>query len=178
MINILGHIRNIIVHKYWVLYYGLKLNMNIWQLLKHDLSKLSGIEFLESIKYYKGDSSPIPACKQVNGYSLAWQHHKGHNPHHYEYWIDSYDNGTNVCIKMPYKYVMEMMVDWLAAGRTYQGKSFNIPNQNKWWENKKKNNPAIHNDTIDLIDFFYKTIEKGWSNWISIEKQIKIEYNK
>ena len=176
MLKIIGHFKNIITHKFWVLYYGIKLNMNIFQLIMHDLSKFSPTEFWESVKYYKGTSSPIPACKSVNGYSLAWQHHKGRNPHHYEYWTDNYDKGTTL-IKMPYKYVMEMMVDWFAAGRTYQGKSFNFESQYEWWQNKKASKPAIHEDTIELIDFFYKTmVTYGWWGWVLVEDRIKNEY--
>ena len=74
--SILGHIKNILTHKYWVVYYGMKLNANIWCLITHDLSKFSPVEFLESIKYYQGTSSPIPICKKVNGYSGAWQHQR------------------------------------------------------------------------------------------------------
>ena len=83
--NFIGHLKTIIVHKYWVFYYACKLGIPIQGLL-HDMSKFSPIEFWESVKYYQGGkSSPINACKADKGYSLAWQHHKGRNPHHYEY---------------------------------------------------------------------------------------------
>ena len=113
--NVLGHTRNIITHKWWVFYYACRLGIPFRGFM-HDWSKFSPVEFFESVKYYQGSSSPIPACKEANGYSLAWQHHKGHNPHHYEYWIDNVDNGGTP-IKMPYKYVLEMIADYLAAGK-------------------------------------------------------------
>ena len=50
---------------------------------------------------------------------MAWFHHRGNNPHHYEYWVDNFDNYYNneglTLIKMPYKYVLEMLCDYLAA---------------------------------------------------------------
>ena len=153
--KIAGHLRNIFMHKWWVFHYGRKLGMGWWQLLKHDLSKLSPVEFWESVKYYQGTSSPIPVCKKENGYSEAWQHHKGRNPHHYEYWTDNYDTGITL-IPMPFKYVEEMLADWFAAGRTYQGKEFTFESQREWWKKKKAMNPSINKFTIDLIDAFFQ----------------------
>ena len=155
--NIFGHLKNIITHKYWVYYYGRKLGVNRWQLIMHDMSKFSPIEFFESIKFYQGTSSPIPPCKKANGYSKAWQHHKGRNPHHYEYWTDNYDSGTTI-IPMPIKYIEEMLADWFAAGRTYQGKNFTFDSQYNWWQTKKASNPAIHPLTMRLIDLFFETV--------------------
>ena len=83
--NFFLHLKKILVHKYWVFYFCCKAGIP-WQGITHDLSKFSPVEFWESVKYYQGNRSPIDACKEENGYSMAWQHHKGRNPHHYEYW--------------------------------------------------------------------------------------------
>ena len=149
--NSLGHLRNILVHKYWVFKYGGLFGVSLWRRLMHDMSKFSPTEFFESVKYYQGTSSPIPVCKKENGHSKAWQHHKGRNTHHYEYWTDNYDSGTTL-IPMPFDCVMEMLSDWFAAGRTYQGKKFTFQGQYSWWEWKKSTKPAIHPTTVDLID--------------------------
>ena len=82
--NIFKHINKILVHKFYVCKYCFECGL-YWRGIKHDISKFSPTEFFESVKYYKGDKSPIIACKEDKGYSLAWQHHKGHNSHHYEY---------------------------------------------------------------------------------------------
>ena len=130
-------------------YYCCKFGIPL-QGITHDLSKFSPTEFLESIKFYQGGkSSPIPAAKKAQGYSLAWQHHKGRNKHHYEYWTDNYDSGTT-CIKMPYKYVLELVADYLAAGRTYRGKDFTFVDEYEWWM-KCKDYRKIHKDTKQLI---------------------------
>ena len=149
MLNILGHLKTILIHKWWVFYYCCKLGIP-WQGIVHDLSKFSPIEFFESVKFYQGGkSSPITAAKKAQGYSEAWQHHKGRNKHHYEYWTDNYDAGTT-CIKMPYKYVLELVADYLAAGRTYKGKGFTFVDEYEWWM-KCKDYKKIHKDTKDLI---------------------------
>lgn len=130
MKKVLIHIKTILIHKWWVLYYSIIMR-NFWRGLIHDMSKFHPIEFIESLDYVDGKSSPIPRCKKDKGYSLAWLHHKSHNKHHFEYWID-FNNGEINPIEMPYKYVKEMVADWLAAGRTYKGKSFNIQDEYGW----------------------------------------------
>lgn len=119
------HFKTICRHKSWVSYYAKIAELPWKQYAMHDMSKFSYIEFSESVKYYTGDRSPIDNCKDINGYSLAWQHHKGRNPHHYEYWMDNFDKGTTP-IRMPYKYAVEMLCDYLAAGQTYAENSGNV----------------------------------------------------
>lgn len=176
--HIIKHFRNIIVHKYWVYFFGRLMGIPRWTLLKHDLSKFSPVEFWESVRYYQGNKSPIPICKEINGYSKAWQHHKGRNPHHYEYWTDNYDSGTTL-IPMPFEYLEEMLADWFAAGRTYQGKEYSFASQISWWKNKREQNPAIHPITRDMIDDFYDDLE-GFplEFWKMHRNKIKQEYQR
>lgn len=176
--KIFGHLRNIIVHKYWVYHFGRKLGISRWRLLKHDLSKFSPIEFWESIKFYQGTSSPIPPCKNANGYSNAWQHHKGRNPHHYEYWTDNYDSGTTL-IPMPFECLCEMLADWCAAGRTYQDKLWDFRSQCDWWEHKKTLNPSIHPLTIKRIDLFFdKHVANPFEWWVEYRDNLKLVYER
>lgn len=147
------HFKTICIHKSWVSYYCKIAGLSRWQAFIHDLSKFSYIEFSESIKYYSGNRSPIDNCKDINGYSLAWQHHKGRNPHHYEYWMDNFDKGTTP-IKMPYKYAVEMICDSLAAGQTYaknSGKKFTFTDELNYFINKFDNGCAIHPDNKKFI---------------------------
>ena len=92
-------------HKWYVFIFCSKIGMPI-RGFKHDFSKFTPTEFLESIKYYKGTYSPITECKRQTGYSKAWLHHKGRNKHHPEYWYDSH--ATVQTPMIPYKYVAEM----------------------------------------------------------------------
>ena len=48
-------------------------------------------------------------------------HHKGRNKHHYEYWIDYGLEGEPMLtgMKMPKKYVVEMLMDRIAASKIY-----------------------------------------------------------
>lgn len=150
-----GHLKTVLIHKWWVFYYACKLGIP-WRGIKHDMSKFSPVEFWESVRYWTGTSSPIPLCKQDKGYSLAWQHHKGRNPHHYEYWIDYLDQG-GVPIKMPWKDVLELTADYLGAGRAYQGKNFTLQGEFEWFRKKlATDNPKMHFHTkVILENMFY-----------------------
>lgn len=144
MKNVFGHFKTVCIHRFWVGYYCFKLKL-YWRGLVHDLSKFSPTEFIESVKYYQGTSSPINAAKKEKGYSNAWQHHKGRNKHHYEYWTDNYDAGTT-CIMMPFEYACEMICDWMGAGRAYHGKTFTFKDEYEWYLSKRdsmKIHPAI-----------------------------------
>ena len=148
--NIWLHFIKICIHKHYVRKYCWKAGL-YWQGIIHDLSKFSPIEFWESVKYYQGNRSPIDACKEDKGYSNAWLHHKGRNPHHYEYWQDNFDKGGEPLL-MPCKYAVEMLCDYLGAGHAYYGKSFTYRKEYEWWLNKKKKPLAMHSAIIKFID--------------------------
>ena len=90
-----------------------------WQGIVHDLSKFSWIEFSPSAQFFQGTGSPIEREKAKVGYSIAWLNHKGRNRHHWEWWTDFADDGTIIANRIPKKYVIEMICDWIAAGKTY-----------------------------------------------------------
>lgn len=136
------HFKKICIHKYWVSYYCFKMGIP-WRSIKHDMSKFSPTEFWESVKYYQGTSSSIDACKAENGWSKAWQHHKGRNDHHYEYWVDDLDHGGKPLI-MPFECALEMFCDYLGTGRAYYGKDFTYQKEYDWWMAKKQNPLLMH----------------------------------
>ena len=140
--NFYNHFKKVCNHKKWVGYYCFKAGIP-WRGIKHDMSKFSPIEFWESVKYYQGDRSPIDRCKEINGWSKAWQHHKGRNDHHYEYWQDDFDHGGKPLI-MPPECAIEMLCDYLGAGRAYSGDLFTYSGEWDWWVNKSKNPLAMH----------------------------------
>ena len=95
-----------------------------WQGLTHDLSKYHPIEFWNGVKYYTGTASPHIGERKEKGYSDAWVHHHNRNKHHGEYWQDIDKNGKACPIKMPTKYIKEMICDRVAASMTYLGDKY------------------------------------------------------
>lgn len=143
--------------------------------LIHDLSKYSPTEFIESVKYFSGDKSPISNCKKENGYSKAWLHHKGRNKHHHEYWYD-YATPEKTVI-MPYKYTVEMICDTLAAGMTYQGKKWTNDYQLRYYlEDRKRKH--IHPKIDSILLEVYEEISKKGIDEVLCKKKLKIIYEK
>jgi hypothetical protein len=117
------HLKIITKHKFYVMIECFKLGL-YWQGLVHDLSKYSFAEFWNSAKYFQGTGTPVAAEKDAIGYSVSWLHHKGRNPHHWEYWTD-FRNGPIYAIPIPKKYIQEMFCDMIGASKAYLKGTFN-----------------------------------------------------
>ena len=148
MSNYINHLNTVLTHKKYVFKYC-KMAGIPWRGIKHDLSKFTPIEFIESAHYWTGNRSPIDNCKDVNGFSKAWQHHKGHNTHHWEYWIDDIKDGGvghPKALLMPYEDTVELLCDYLGAGAAYMKDKFNAENELNWWLKKREEvlmHPAV-----------------------------------
>lgn len=156
------HFKTIFKHKLIVMITCFKAGI-IWRGLLHDNSKFGPTEFLTSGKYYQGTSSPIDAEKKEKGYSYAWQHHKGKNPHHWEYWIDNVGTYDNTPVKIPYQYVVEMICDWIGAGKTYLGDKWNNKQPIEYFE-KCRPTRIFHPETEKLILLFLRGIAASGLN--------------
>ena len=168
------HFITITKHKYYVGKFCFKCGFYKRGLL-HDLSKYGKTEFCSSAKYFQGNRSPIDAEKEDIGYSLAWQHHKGHNPHHWEYWIDNIGTKANNPIKVPYKYVIEMICDWIGAGKVYSKEKWNQHEPLAYYL-KVRDSRIIHPDTEALIlDFLTIIDEKGLKEFYTKAKSKEIK---
>ena len=147
--NCLLHLNTILKHKKEV--FKLCIIAGIpFQGFIHDMSKFSPSEFFESAKYFTGKASPILLCKEKNGYSMAWQHHKGRNKHHPEWWVDKLYSG-GVPIEIAYKYAVEMACDIIAASKTYNGKNFTNDMPYKHWSNRIEDRTLIHENSKKFV---------------------------
>lgn len=120
--------------------------------LVHDLSKYSPTEFLESIKYYNGYTSPINLARKEQGYSLSFIHHTTLNKHHAEYWYDILADKKAPVI--PYKYMAEMICDKIAAGKIYSGKDFNLSEPLEFFlkcKDKLYMNDKVYDYTVNIL---------------------------
>jgi len=90
-------------HKWFVLVAGLRLRVNIVQLITHDWSKFLPSEWGPYVAHFYGDypkHDPEDPCKwQRRNYDgpttldvkrwfdVAWNHHQKRQPHHWQYWL-------------------------------------------------------------------------------------------
>lgn len=173
--GITGHFKTVIKHKKEVLKLCCIAGIP-WQGIVHDMSKFSLTEMLESAKYYTGTKSPITLCKEDKGYSMSWFHHRGRNPHHPEYWVDELSKG-GIPVKMPYKYVVEMICDMIAASRTYNGANFTNDKPLEFWTNVSNKNTNMHEESRLFVTMMLENFSKYGE--ISLKrKNTKCLYNK
>lgn len=118
--------QKVVPHKIEVFKAGLLLQHEIqeisfveWieQLLIHDLSKFSIQEqdyaFIDFKKMKAGDEL------EKARFQKAWHHHKHNNKHHPEYWFEVKKDGSTEMMFMPRRYIVEMVADWVGAGKVY-----------------------------------------------------------
>lgn len=136
----------------------------IKQGILHDLSKYSWEEFKTGVRYYQGTRSPNAAEKEKRGYSPAWLHHKGRNKHHFEYWMDVSDDAHGwqiVGVKMPVNYLVEMVMDRIAACKIYKGKDYSDGDAYVYFS-RNKNYIVMHPETKAMLDYILLMLkEKG-----------------
>ena len=128
----------------------------------HDMSKYYPAEFLAGAKNYLGTRSPNDKERKDKGYSSAWMHHKGRNKHHFEYWMD-YDPQTHIMspVKMPYRYLIEMFCDRVAASKIYQGNNYSEKDPLEYFMKAKKRR-IIHPETSIQLEYLLTMLaEKG-----------------
>lgn len=151
--NAWKHFKTITHHKYLVMRGCFKVGLYKQGIL-HDMSKYSPSEFWVGIKYYQGNRSPNNAEREAIGYSSAWLHHKGRNKHHYEYWIDysiKEISGGMTPAPMPNKYIVEMLMDRIAACKVYNGKKYTNASPWEYYSVGKEKAP-IHPETKAALE--------------------------
>jgi len=151
------HFKTICLHKKYVLEECQACGIP-WQGIIHDLSKFGPSEFVPSVKYFQGTKSPIEKEKEEIGYSFAWLHHKSHNKHHWEYWTDFGKHGEVICVRIPYKYVVEMVCDWIGAGKAYSKEAWTQASPLEYY-NKVREGRYFHRETEKLILKFLNCIK-------------------
>ena len=171
--NIWNHFKTITEHKQLVMENCFRVGLFKKGLL-HDLSKYSPEEFWTGVRFYQGDRSPNAAERELYGFSKAWLHHKGRNKHHFEYWIDfSMDKSKGlVGHKMPVNYVVEMMMDRIAACKVYKGKDYTDRSALEYYQ-REKDFIVIHPETRKLLEKLLVMLsEKGEKKTFSYMRKL------
>jgi len=158
--NVWAHFRKIQTHRKWVRHYCFLAGIP-WRGITHDLSKYSPAEFWESVRYYVGTSSPINEAKKQQGYSNAWLHHRGRNRHHWAYWADNFSENMTVHM-MPKNDFVEMVCDFLGAGRAYSDSKFSFSAEYNWWlRERDRDCKAMHPKNKLMLDIIFSELEKA-----------------
>jgi hypothetical protein len=136
-------------HKWYVFVECLKFGL-IWQGVIHDWSKVLPDELIAYANYfYGGDKRKDRFYTPSQGtyeFNVAWLKHQHRNPHHWQSWLLKEDSGKEFALKMPKKYVYEMICDWRGAGRA-QGF-----NDTLGWYKTNKEKMILHPETRALVE--------------------------
>lgn len=146
------HLRTVNLHRRLVFRYCRRCGL-FWQGLTHDLSKYSPQEFLTAARYFQGYCSPNDAERRDTGASLVWMHHKGHNRHHYEYWLDYVAGEAEpryAPVPMPNRYIIEMFCDRVAAAQVYRKEDFTRDYPLEYFD-RCKTDRLMHEDTAKKL---------------------------
>lgn len=146
------YLQYVLKHKLFVYQEGRKLEVSRFQLLIHDASKFSWVEFKAYTDYFYGENVSPKVCE---AFDAAWLHHQHRNPHHWQHWILRADSGNTTVLKMPEKYVREMVADWAGAGRAITGKL-----EVRAWFAQNFHKMTFHSETselvVQLLEKYYK----------------------
>lgn len=161
MIKAWAHFRTITHHRHLVMLHCFKVGL-IGRGLLHDLSKYSPTEFRVGAKYYQGTRSPNAAERDACGASTAWMHHKGRNKHHFEYWTDLHpEKLVYTAVPMPTKYLVEMVMDRMAACKTYEGRNYTDASALEYLH-RARDTSLLHPDTKEKLEFLLTMLkDKG-----------------
>ena len=156
--KIFKHFVTITKHRLKVCRYCFKAGLYL-QGLTHDLSKYSPIEFFAGARFYQGNMSPQVKERLVLGYSTARLHHKGRNRHHFESWRDVDKTGKNAPVKMPARYLGEMICDRVAACRIYLKKDYTQRSALEYFQ-RRTDVSYMHPETAEKLEYFLTLIAK------------------
>lgn len=142
-----SYLKYVIRHKWFVLLAGLQIGAPLWRLIIHDWTKFLPCEWGPYVEKFYGKKvdkdepddyrywsarGPVDAA-----FDHAWNHHQKANKHHWQYWLltNDSDDPKHKPMQMPEKFVLEMVADWMGAGRAITGKweVFGWYQKNKEW---------------------------------------------
>ena len=119
----------------------------------HDRSKNDIEEYYAYDQYFYGGKR----TKEIKeNFNIAWLHHIHNNPHHWQHWVlvnDDPEEGT-VAIRIPYRYVVEMICDWWA----FSWSKDNLYEIFDWYD-KHKEYMILHEDTRELVEEILNNIK-------------------
>ncbi len=175
--NAWGHFKTITKHRHLVMWHCFQVGL-YWRGLTHDLSKYSWTEFRSGVRFFQnGKRSPNAEERERCGASAAWMHHKGRNKHHFEYWTDlRMDLGCYGPVPMPTQYMVEMVMDRIAACKVYRGKNYDTGAALEYLERPGGESYLIHPDTLAQTRYLLTMLrDKGEKETFRFIRQVVLK---
>lgn len=146
MMRHINYLKYVVRHKWFVFLASWRIGAPLIGALVHDLSKFTPAEWFPYAEtFYAKDGSK--QYKEGLEFAQAWNTHQKRNKHHWQRWLITWDRGTTEALPIPYKYIMEMIADWMGAGRAITGKW-----ESQEWYLKNKETIILHPETRLVVE--------------------------
>ena len=111
------YFKYVVRHKWYVMIECFKHGL-IWRGIMHDMSKFRPSEFLPYANFFYGYQVEKETGYQTQAnMDMAWLQHMHRNDHHWQHWVLQEDSGQVFGLDIPHKVVVEMVCDWIGAGK-------------------------------------------------------------
>lgn len=141
------YLKYVVRHKWFVFLACLDLGVPIWHAVLHDWTKFTPGEWFPYARTFyetNGQKRYFP----TDAFAAAWNSHQKRNKHHWQHHMITWDKGHTECLRMPDKYIREMVADWRGAGRAL-GKPDIVA-----WYVSNRDNIQLHPDTRKLVEYY------------------------
>jgi len=116
--------------------------------LTHDLSKFLPSEFIPYANFFF-ETNRYDDYKKLDeknkNFQKGWYYHQKRNKHHWNYWVSITRRDEIIPMKMPIKYIRQMIVDWNGMSRKFGGDTVS-------YFLKNKDGMILHEETIKKIN--------------------------
>ena len=153
------YLKYLIVHRWYVMVECFKRGL-FWRGLVHDISKFRLDELIPYANYFYSTNPRDktgyykPTNTGNDAFDFAWLLHQKRNRHHWQWWILPEDNGGEIVLEIKYPYNIEMICDWVGAGKAqghHSPKNDPYQETRKWWSNNK-DKMRFHRNTLLFIE--------------------------
>jgi len=151
-------------HKWFVMLECFKRGI-YWRGLTHDLSKVLPDEFVPYGNYFGRKADAGSTGRDKTGYykatdtgdpefDFSWLLHQKRNKHHWQWWMLPEDEGGLKVLEMPCEYVIEMVCDWVGAGRAqgYTSPADDPYLETRKWYEANGSKMTLHPRTRKLVE--------------------------
>lgn len=143
----LAYLKYLMRHKWFVFVACRQLGVPLWRAIVHDWSKFLPSEWGPYVHTFYAPNGRKKAYEETPAFKQAWNGHQKRNKHHWQYWLLTFDRGNTEALEMPATYAIEMVADWMGAGRAITGKL-----ETPEWYLKNKEGIKLHPKTRWIVE--------------------------
>lgn len=182
------YFKYLIKHKWFVTVECFKHGL-FWRGLMHDVSKFRPSEFFPYATFFYGrkGGDGIKTGRDKSGYysagvtvddafNFAWLLHQKRNDHHWQWWWLKLDDGEQRCFVMSIDAMMEMICDWVGAGRAITGKKSPKDDpykETREWYMKNYDKIMLHQSIREEVNCILRVPVSFFVTRVQIEEKVR-----